>query len=131
MGVCLPPTSIHNYHQSVLNSPFNFTTLSGGRCSTNHILSSTVLIRRSSSLSLSNPSAWSGPCRAASPGSPSPPEPGKDLISSSGLLASLSRFQETVQIFLAVLFWMSLFFWASASDGRNNGPPDKGSRFRK
>ncbi|KAF2299675.1 hypothetical protein GH714_002333 [Hevea brasiliensis] len=34
---------------------------------------------------------------------------------------TLSRLQDRVQIFLAVLFWMSLFFWASAWDGRNNG----------
>ncbi|KAG5016332.1 hypothetical protein AAZX31_08G209400 [Glycine max] len=42
---------------------------------------------------------------------------------------SLSKIQDRIQIFFAVLFWMSLFFWASAWDGRNR--PDKGSRFRR
>ncbi|KAJ6342639.1 hypothetical protein OIU78_010550 [Salix suchowensis] len=45
-------------------------------------------------------------------------------------LATLSRLQDRVQIFLAVLFWMSLFFWASVWDGKNNGKGrlNKGSR---
>uniref|UniRef100_A0A2P2PNA9 Uncharacterized protein n=1 Tax=Rhizophora mucronata TaxID=61149 RepID=A0A2P2PNA9_RHIMU len=48
-------------------------------------------------------------------------------------MASISRFQDRVQIFMAVLFWMSLFFWSSAWDGRNrgHGRPNKGSRFRR
>lgn len=47
----------------------------------------------------------------------------------TGLAASFSKFQDKVQIFFAVLFWMSLFFWASVWDERSR--PDKGSRFRK
>ncbi|KAE7997330.1 hypothetical protein FH972_001975 [Carpinus fangiana] len=71
------------------------------------------------------------PCHAASPGPPpdSDPRPPNDPVSRTGLAASLSKFQDRVQIFFAVLFWMSLFFWASAWDGRSR--PNKGSRFRK
>jgi len=47
----------------------------------------------------------------------------------AGVAASLSKFQDRVQIFFAVLFWMTLFFWASAWDGRNR--PNNGSKFRK
>ncbi|KAG6789003.1 hypothetical protein POTOM_005083 [Populus tomentosa] len=48
-------------------------------------------------------------------------------------LATLSQLQDRVQIFLAVLFWMSLFFWASIWDGKNNGRGrlNKGSRFKR
>ncbi|KAJ6427452.1 hypothetical protein OIU84_022949 [Salix udensis] len=47
-----------------------------------------------------------------------------------GIAATLSRLQDRAQIFLAVLFWMSLFFWASVWDGKNNGKGrlNKGSR---
>lgn len=73
----------------------------------------------------------SGVCRATSLG-PRPPPPGKDSVSSKGFAASFSRFKDRAQIFLAVLFWMSLFFWASAWDGRNKkGRPNKGSRFKR
>ncbi|KAL2516588.1 uncharacterized protein Fot_30559 [Forsythia ovata] len=80
--------------------------------------------------------SWSGLCRATSPGTPSPPpESGpnskKTPAPASGVAAGFSRFQDTVQIFFAVLFWMSLFFWSSAWDGKNNGRPNKGPRFRK
>ncbi|KAI4355745.1 hypothetical protein L6164_004490 [Bauhinia variegata] len=72
-------------------------------------------------------------CRAASPGPPPPPRTdppaGQDSRQLKGLIASLSKFQDRLQIFFAVLFWMSLFFWASAWDGRNR--PNKGSRFRR
>ncbi|XP_027344661.1 uncharacterized protein LOC113857115 isoform X2 [Abrus precatorius] len=67
-------------------------------------------------------------CRAASPGPP-PPPPGNDSRHYRDLAASLSKIQDRIQIFFAVLFWMSLFFWASASDGRNR--PNKGSKFRR
>ncbi|KAI8529453.1 hypothetical protein RHMOL_Rhmol12G0225900 [Rhododendron molle] len=50
---------------------------------------------------------------------------------SFGLTATFARLQDTVQIFFAVLFWMSLFFWSSVWDGRNNNGPGKGSRFRR
>ncbi|KDP37087.1 hypothetical protein JCGZ_06143 [Jatropha curcas] len=66
------------------------------------------------------------------PTQPDPP-PEKDPVRPKGIAATFSRFQDRVQIFLAVLFWMSLFFWASASGGRNgdSGRPNKGSRFRR
>ncbi|XP_030457564.1 proline-rich receptor-like protein kinase PERK2 [Syzygium oleosum] len=64
---------------------------------------------------------------------PSPPEPGPPPENGSrrfrSVAASLSRLQDSVQIFFAVLFWMSLFFWASAWDRRNR--PSKGSRSRR
>ncbi|XLQ98644.1 hypothetical protein S83_064843 [Arachis hypogaea] len=62
-------------------------------------------------------------CRAASPGPPpaprTDPPPGNDSGMLRDLAASLSKIQDRAQIFFAVLFWMSLFFWASAWDGRN------------
>ncbi|KAI9074742.1 hypothetical protein K1719_043274 [Acacia pycnantha] len=68
-------------------------------------------------------------CRSSRPGRPPPhridPSPGH----LTGFAGALVRLQDRVQIFLAVLFWMSLFFWASAGDGRNG--PNKGSRFKK
>ncbi|KAM3747837.1 hypothetical protein ACB098_05G065200 [Castanea mollissima] len=83
--------------------------------STNHLFSSSLHLRRPSPLR---------PCHAsATPGPPPDSDP------PTGLAASLSKFQDRVQIFLAVLFWMSLFFWASAWDGRDR--PNKGSRFRR
>jgi len=51
------------------------------------------------------------------------------ILSGADVATSLSKIQDRIQIFFAVLFWMSLFFWASAWDGRNR--PDKGSRFRR
>nr|XP_004506944.1 uncharacterized protein LOC101493454 [Cicer arietinum] len=72
-------------------------------------------------------------CRAVTPNPPPPhnsdPSPGNDSTQLQDVASSLSKFQDRVQIFFAVLFWMSLFFWASAWDGRNR--PNKGSRFRK
>ncbi|KAK7294090.1 hypothetical protein RJT34_16973 [Clitoria ternatea] len=69
-------------------------------------------------------------CRAAAPGPPpSPPENDSTRLQEADVAASLSKIQDRIQIFFAVLFWMSLFFWASAWDGRNR--PNKGSRFRR
>ncbi|KAJ8755913.1 hypothetical protein K2173_024458 [Erythroxylum novogranatense] len=48
-----------------------------------------------------------------------PPENGSNRL--KGVAVSMSRLQDRVQIFLAVLFWMSLFFWASVWDKRNTG----------
>ncbi|KAI3761516.1 hypothetical protein L1987_51934 [Smallanthus sonchifolius] len=82
-----------------------------------------------------NSKLWRGRCGATSPHPPSPPEseppPGDDQGSNSGSIVSLSRFQEGFQIFCAVFFWMSLFFWSSVWDGRNKGRSDKGPRFWK
>ncbi|KZV22596.1 hypothetical protein F511_02613 [Dorcoceras hygrometricum] len=72
-------------------------------------------------------------CRANSPGPPPQSEPPSNKIPQQikGIGTSFIRFKDTVQIFAAVLFWMSLFFWSSAWDGRNNDRRNKGSRFRK
>ncbi|CAJ1951281.1 unnamed protein product [Sphenostylis stenocarpa] len=70
------------------------------------------------------------PCRAASPGPPLPPSDNDSRhLKAADVGASLSKIQDRIQIFFAVLFWLSLFFWASAWDGRNR--PNKGSRFRR
>ncbi|XP_027907612.1 uncharacterized protein LOC114166925 [Vigna unguiculata] len=70
------------------------------------------------------------PCRATSPGSPLPPSDNDSSnLKGADVGASLSKIQDRIQIFFAVLFWLSLFFWASAWDGRNR--PNKGSRFRR
>ncbi|KAI3463408.1 hypothetical protein Pfo_020071 [Paulownia fortunei] len=73
--------------------------------------------------------SWLGRCQAAS----SPPEPPskKHPPPYSGVKASLARFQDTLQIFFAVLFWMSLFLWSCAWDGGDSGRRNKGSQFRK
>ncbi|KAL4195654.1 hypothetical protein AMTRI_Chr05g74350 [Amborella trichopoda] len=53
----------------------------------------------------------------------------RDLGFGDCLEAKLQRIQDGVQIFLATFLWMSLFFWASAWDGRNNNKPNKRSKF--
>ncbi|XP_054785060.1 uncharacterized protein LOC129291621 [Prosopis cineraria] len=76
-----------------------------------------------------------GRCHAASLGPPPPPRtdppPGNDprQLQEAGMATSWSKIKDRVQIFFAVLFWMSLFFWSSAWDGRNG--PKKGSRRRR
>ncbi|KAL2338147.1 hypothetical protein Fmac_012593 [Flemingia macrophylla] len=69
-------------------------------------------------------------CHAANSGPPLPPS-GNDSkhLKGADVSTCLSKIQDRIQIFFAVLFWMSLFFWASAWDGRNR--PNKGSRFRR
>lgn len=47
-----------------------------------------------------------------------------------GLVGAVTRIQDRVKIFLAVLFWMSLFFWVTVTDGRGKGKGKKGSRFK-
>jgi hypothetical protein len=49
----------------------------------------------------------------------------------TGWQESLSKLQDRVRIFFAVLFWMSLFFWGSAWDGPNNSGGKKRQWFRK
>merc|ERR1712137_254014 len=70
-------------------------------------------------------------CHGATGSGSGPGEPpfGEDPSSFAGLQATLSRIQDKLRIFLAVLFWMSLFFWGSAWDGRDNGRKNKGPRF--
>lgn len=61
---------------------------------------------------------------------PSPPSSGEDQNFFSGLRDMLSRAEDGIRIFFAVLFWMSLFFWGSAWDGRADDNK-KGPRIRK
>ncbi|KAF6156679.1 hypothetical protein GIB67_017815 [Kingdonia uniflora] len=81
------------------------------------------------------PTNSSGRCQATNPRTSSPesdPPPGKDTPPlNSDMEDTFSMIQDKVQIFLAVLFWMSLFFWTCAWDDRNDGRPTKGSRFRR
>ncbi|KAL6134320.1 hypothetical protein ACLB2K_066552 [Fragaria x ananassa] len=80
--------------------------------------------RRSSGCLSRNP----GRCLVAKSGPPLP-SPESDQNQLTGLAGSLSEFQDKVHIFFAVLFWMSLFFWASVWDNKDR--PNKGSRFRR
>ncbi|KAL1809717.1 hypothetical protein ACET3Z_026707 [Daucus carota] len=95
---------------------------------TNLTISSSASIA-TSFIHVSNPNAWSGTSRAATPSPPSPPDPDKLPTPPPGVPMTLSRFKDVAQVFVGVLFWMAVFFWASAWDGRDK--PDKGSRFRR
>ncbi|KAJ4953016.1 hypothetical protein NE237_029848 [Protea cynaroides] len=82
----------------------------------------------------SQPYAFSYRRYSTNPGHPPPesePPFDNDLMSTAGLDATFSRFQDRVQIFFAVLFWMSLFFGACAWGEKDDGTPSKGSRFRR
>ncbi|WZZ29058.1 hypothetical protein YC2023_012459 [Brassica napus] len=52
-----------------------------------------------------------------SPPTPDPPPP-ENTTQLEGLVGAVTRVQDRVKIFLAVLFWMSLFFWVTVTDGR-------------
>ncbi|XP_010545894.1 PREDICTED: uncharacterized protein LOC104818136 [Tarenaya hassleriana] len=74
-------------------------------------------------------------CLAVAPGPPSPPGPGppppRNTNNLGGIARTISTIEDRVKIFFAVLFWMSLFFWASVSDGRGEGKrKKKGSPFK-
>eukprot|EP00268_Persea_americana_P042051 TRINITY_DN4204_c0_g1_i1.p1 TRINITY_DN4204_c0_g1~~TRINITY_DN4204_c0_g1_i1.p1 ORF type:complete len:132 (-),score=18.21 TRINITY_DN4204_c0_g1_i1:178-573(-) len=72
-------------------------------------------------------------CASGRP-SPVPEDPlGKDSTTGFdlGLEVTFYRIRDGMQIFFSVLFWMSIFFWACAWDGRDNTRPRKGSRFRR
>ncbi|QHN75661.1 uncharacterized protein DS421_19g637200 [Arachis hypogaea] len=103
---------IHMVLLSSSSSSVNLLLFSPSLTPSIHPLSTIVLLRRR---------RFS--CRAASPGPPpaprTDPPPGNDSGMLRDLAASLSKIQDRAQIFFAVLFWMSLFFWASAWDGRN------------
>ncbi|XLT07541.1 hypothetical protein HN51_053334 [Arachis hypogaea] len=103
---------IHMALLSSSSSSVNLLLFSPSLTPSIHPLSTIVLLRRR---------RFS--CRAASPGPPpaprTDPPPGNDSGMLRDLAASLSKIQDRAQIFFAVLFWMSLFFWASAWDGRN------------
>ncbi|XP_013676089.1 uncharacterized protein LOC106380803 [Brassica napus] len=61
---------------------------------------------------------------------PDPPPP-ENTTQLEGLVGAVTRVQDRVKIFLAVLFWMSLFFWVTVTDGRGKGGKGKkGSRFK-
>ncbi|MQM00107.1 hypothetical protein Taro_032839 [Colocasia esculenta] len=53
------------------------------------------------------------------------------LINSMGLREMFCRMQDAIRIFFAVFFWMSLFFWASAWDKRDDIRPNKRPPFRR
>ncbi|XP_054781304.1 uncharacterized protein LOC129288649 [Prosopis cineraria] len=127
----LPPfflsfSSISSSH--FCNSSLSFSTIPS--FSSFAIRSHLLLHPLSSSHSIGVSSAL---CRSSRPGRPPPrrvdPPPGNDSRHLIGFAGALVRLQDRVRIFFAVLFWMSLFFWASAWDGRNR--PNKGSRFKK
>ncbi|KAG0495975.1 hypothetical protein HPP92_000666 [Vanilla planifolia] len=63
---------------------------------------------------------------------PSPPNSssGKSPNFLNGVQAMLSRTEDRIRIFFAVLFWLSLFFWGSAWNGRD-GDEKKGRRIKK
>uniref|UniRef100_A0A0D9Y927 Uncharacterized protein n=1 Tax=Oryza glumipatula TaxID=40148 RepID=A0A0D9Y927_9ORYZ len=61
---------------------------------------------------------------------PSPPSSEPPPRSPHGWQERLSRLQDRIRIFFAVLFWMALFFWGSAWDGNNNSGGTKRQRFR-
>ncbi|XP_006304287.2 uncharacterized protein LOC17897781 [Capsella rubella] len=71
------------------------------------------------------------PLGPPTPPSPDPPPP-KNTNEPTSLVGVASMVQDRVKIFLAVLVWISLFFWASALQGRDrgNGKGKKGSRFK-
>ncbi|CAM8877466.1 unnamed protein product [Rhodiola kirilowii] len=98
--------------------------------SPNHISSRFFNLNRpnlqSSSLNFHGPFSR---CLAASP--PPPDSSDTDLVRSSGLDSKFLRLKDQLRIFFAVLFWMSLFFWACVWDDKNSGNPTKGSRFRR
>ncbi|XP_059641433.1 uncharacterized protein LOC132283504 [Cornus florida] len=139
MALCFPSSRIQTpFFQMALcfpSSRIQQALPNTAPLATDYFISSTLHFHRSFPIFPSNLNAWSGRCRATSPGPPPPPLPdpptGKDPTPSPGPAATLGRLQDTLQIFFAVLFWMSLFFWASAWDGKNTGKPNKGSRFRR
>ncbi|CAN1168124.1 hypothetical protein LINPERHAP2_LOCUS27650 [Linum perenne] len=55
------------------------------------------------------------------PPQPDPPPPDEKPLTLTGVVESISRFQDRVMIFSAVFVWMFVFFWYSAWDGRNKG----------
>ncbi|KAI4331208.1 hypothetical protein MLD38_029414 [Melastoma candidum] len=58
-----------------------------------------------------------------------PPPSNDENLRPGGIGSSAAKLLDSVQIFLAVLFWLSLFFWSCAWDGRDR--PSKGSRWRR
>ncbi|KAF7847561.1 hypothetical protein BT93_L2839 [Corymbia citriodora subsp. variegata] len=132
-----PPSSVLPLLSSSSSSsfPISASPFHAFHFEANRASSPPINLGRPSLPSPLSPSARPRPHRplGAARGQPSPPESGPPPeIGSRGLrsvAASLSRLQDSVQIFFAVLFWMSLFFWASAWDRRNR--PSKGSRSRR
>ncbi|XP_048129747.1 uncharacterized protein LOC125313750 [Rhodamnia argentea] len=141
MPILSPPTSLHAPPRNSIVPPMFSSSFPVSCCrfyafhyESNHPLSSPINLRSPFLPSLLSPSARPRRHRlGAARGPPSPPESGPPPKNGSrglrSVAASLSRFQDSVQIFFAVLFWMSLFFWASAWDRRNR--PSKGSRSRR
>ncbi|KAL7139959.1 hypothetical protein ABFS83_09G088000 [Erythranthe nasuta] len=131
---CCPfprPTSFQHHHRSPHVPPpfYNSTTATANLMTFFSPLSSSsskTNLHRSFPLKRI---PWSGRCHAAGP-QPEPPSE-EQLSPLSGVKTTFTRFQDTLQIFFAVLFWISLFFWSSAWDRGNGGRPNNGPRFRK
>ncbi|CAA7402359.1 unnamed protein product [Spirodela intermedia] len=71
-----------------------------------------------------------GRCAASAGPQPPPPEgpfPEESNRTGGGLLEAFSRSQDVLRVFFGVLFWMSLFFWSCAWDGRSSIGPNKRS----
>ncbi|KAJ7962857.1 Usher syndrome type-1C-binding protein 1 [Quillaja saponaria] len=135
MAVFSPTTSTYqNFHTSrtslplfLLSSSIPRTQFQAFSHSTSHSFFPAYPYRSFLPVSCNSRVIRSGRCRASSPGSPPPPK--KDPRQLIGLPEAFIKFQDRVQIFFAVLFWMSLFFWSSVWDEWNR--PNKGSRFRR
>ncbi|ESQ30193.1 hypothetical protein EUTSA_v10011859mg [Eutrema salsugineum] len=70
--------------------------------------------------------------RPPTPPTPDPPPP-RNTTDLANLVEVASMIHDRVKIFLALLIWISLFFWASALQGRGRGKgkgKKKGSRFK-
>ncbi|KAG8388275.1 hypothetical protein BUALT_Bualt02G0108700 [Buddleja alternifolia] len=140
------PTTINRHHRHAPPSNYNYaattTTSPISICFSSSSSSFLINLHRSFPYKRNS---WSGRCGATNPQSEPPSKenspPSSDIILVrilsdciyvSGVTSTFARFKDTLQIFFAVLFWMSLFFWSSAWDGGNSsGKRDKGSRFRK
>ncbi|KAL5697980.1 hypothetical protein ACHQM5_029072 [Ranunculus cassubicifolius] len=79
-------------------------------------------------LKQSNPTTL---CHSTNPGSPDSESDPPLENTNSDVGATFSKAQDKMQIFLAVLFWMSLFFWNCALDGKNDDGPNMKSRFKR
>uniref|UniRef100_A0A7N0ZU22 Uncharacterized protein n=1 Tax=Kalanchoe fedtschenkoi TaxID=63787 RepID=A0A7N0ZU22_KALFE len=114
------------------NTPFYFLPSAVSPLSANLFFAGFFSMKRPYLHSSPNLRARFPRCLAATPPPPdSTPSSDPDLVRSSGLDVKFMRLKDTVQIFFAVLFWMSLFFWACVWDDKNSGNPTKGSRFRR
>ncbi|KAI3893476.1 hypothetical protein MKX03_022804 [Papaver bracteatum] len=132
----LPPhnTSItqflHPPHSDFAHHIFRFSSRSGASPRTYSSSSAQSYVPHSFLGYRLKPFTLSVRCHSNS-GTPSPKSDGEDIVPVLGIDETLSKFQHRTQIFFAVLFWMSLFFWACATDGNNDGGSSRRSGFRR